>query len=391
MTPYELATLEPLGLPIGLYGVVAISYILFKIISSQFYTPVTDDHRETVSVIIPEYNEDPALFERGLRSVLDQPYPIEDVWVIDDGSDSDDAWTIAEAYADEYDHVHAIRLDENQGKRHAQAEGFRRATGDIFVTMDSDTVLDEDSITNLIRPFADTEVMATTGYPRIVDTHGSFLKKLIDMRYWVAFNVERAAQSVFGTVVCCCGVLSAYRREVVLDNLEGYTTQRFLNAECTFGDDRHLTTYALREGRVVYQSTAGAQTDAPETLRGYIKQQVRWMRSFWRESLLALWWAPRRSRILLTMLVIDLLLPFALVGIGFGMVVVRVAFYESVIPILYIIIIVGVAYLRNAPYRKQDASVFIMSPIYAVLYLTMLLPLSFYALLTVRANGWGTR
>lgn len=380
-----------MGLPIGAYGALAFTYITLKLVTSLRYEPSHGTATPSVSVIIPEYNEDPDLLERGLRNLLEQTYPIEEVWLVDDGSEDIRAWAIAKRLATEFDKLHVHRLPENRGKRHAQAYAFRRASGDIFVTMDSDTIPRPNSVEELLRPFASSDVQAATAHPRIVNRDANWLTKLIDMRYWVAFHVERAAQSVAGTVTCCCGVLSAYRADLVRDVVDDYTAQTFLGRECTFGDDRRLTAYALQRGRVEFQSTAKADTAAPETFGGYLRQQARWMRSFWRESVLALRWAPRRSLTLTGMLIADLALPLALLMFGGGALIWRASEVHPSVLAAYPIVVAAVAFLRNAPYAREDLSIYAMSPVYGVLYLLVLLPLSFYALATVRRNGWGTR
>ncbi|ELY86252.1 glycosyltransferase [Natrialba taiwanensis] len=386
---------EAFGIPIGIYGIVAITYILFKAFIARFYEPVDhsyDYDGESVSVVIPEYNEDADLFERGLKTVLNQDYDnLEEIWVIDDGSDHLGAWEVAKQYAEEYEIVNVARLDENQGKRHAQAKGFKQATGDVFVTIDSDTLVKPGAIRELVQPFHDPEVQAVTGQARIVDPDEKLLRKLIDMRFWVAFNVERACRSVFGTVIVCSGVFSAYRRELVVNNLDDYVNQEFLGAECTFGDDRHMTSYALRRGKVVYQSTAKVLTDTPDELRDYLTQQTRWMRSFWRESMLALRWAPSRSKLLAGMIAMDMVLPFALVFFGFGAVIFRSLTTAASIPLIYVGIIFAIAYIRNVPYSREDFTTYLLAPVYGILYLVTLLPLTFYALATINSTSWGTR
>lgn len=385
-------------IPLSVYGFVALTYIGFKFLVSFRYRPVDPDgvddgFEPTVSIIVPEYNEDPDLFRRGLDSLLAQDYgALEEILVVDDGSDDTRAWEIAQAYAAENDLIDAARLDENQGKRHAQAHAFRRATGDLFVTIDSDTICKPDAVSQLVLPFHDTDVQATTGYPKVVNRSANLLTRLIDMRYWTAFNVERGAQSVFGTVICCCGVMSAYRRDLIEECLDDYLSQEFLGEECTFGDDRHLTAHALRRGQVLYQSTAVAETDAPETFRGYVTQQTRWMRSFWRESLLALRWAPKRSAVLAAFVVLDLFLPFALLTLGVGPVI---SYTSSTMDFAvagsYFVVVCGIAMVRNAPYAKERKLTWLLSPLYAVIYLFALLPLNLYALSTMTSNGWGTR
>lgn len=391
------ATAVAIRLPVSLYGLVIAVYLGLKFLGALRYEPATADpptpgEGPRVSVVIPEYNERPDLMARCLDSILEQSYPIHQVFVTDDGSDDTGAWDVARRYAAEHDRIHTERFDENRGKRHAQAAGFERATGDIYVTVDSDTVLEPDAVERILEPFADESVTAATGYPRVINRGENVLTQLIHMRYWTAFNVDRAARSTLGLVTCCCGVFSAYRASVVDDCLEDYCSQRFLGTECTFGDDRHLTAYALRTGRVVYQRTAVAYTDAPESLRTYVKQQVRWMRSFWRESVLALGWSPSRSVVLTAMILAEMSLPIALLGFGLSSVLYRSLFLGSVASIVgYVGVVSLMAYVRNVFFSRVGPRTYLLSPLYGLLYFSILLSLTFYALATVRANHWGTR
>jgi hyaluronan synthase len=43
------------------------------------------------------------------------------------------------------------------------------------------------------------------------------LSFLTSLRYWFAFNVERAADSYFGVVNCVSGPLGLYKKEVIQD------------------------------------------------------------------------------------------------------------------------------------------------------------------------------
>ncbi|MCX4706991.1 hypothetical protein OG252_00200 [Streptomyces sp. NBC_01352] len=74
----------------------------------------------------------------------------------------------------------------------------------------------------------------------------------------------------------------------------GVLNQRFLGRLSTFGDDRHTTNYCLLTGKAVLQANAVAWTLVPENVRHYLRQQVRWNKSFFRESL----WIIRVGKIL---------------------------------------------------------------------------------------------
>ena len=75
---------------------------------------------------------------------------------------------------------------------------------------------------------------------------------------------------------------------MVLDNEADYLNQEFMGNTVHYGDERRLTAYALRTGRVVLQDTALALTNVPERMPDFVRQQIRWNKSFFRESLLLL-------------------------------------------------------------------------------------------------------
>lgn len=380
------------GITVSLYGVLIVCIVLFKLGSSRFYTPVeTPAQRTDVAVIVPVYNEDPELLRQCFDSLLGQTYRLSGVYVTDDGSDDAQCWEVMREYADTYSLFDIERLSQNMGKRQAQRAGITRATDEtIFVTVDSDSILEPDAIEEIVKPFADEDVTAVTGSPQLLNADESRFMSLVNMRYWVASNIERASQSVFGTVYCCCGVFSAYRADVVREHLDEYTSQRFRGVECTYGDDRHLTSYMLRHGEVIYQSTAVVWTESPSEMRAFLRQQTRWMRSFWRESYLTLRWAPWQRPKLAAFVGTDVILPFALLFFGVGNAIltslgnpVDVAYYLGVISLM--------ALLRNIPYVTENARTYLASPAYGLFYFCLLLPLSFYALGTLSATSWGTR
>ena len=106
------------------------------------------------------------------------------------------------------------------------------------------------------------------------------------VRYFVAFKVVKAAESVFNAVTCCSGCFSAYRREAIMPHLDWWENQTFLGRPSTFGDDRSLTNCVLRGWKVRYESRAVSHTLVPDGFRQFMNQQLRWKRSWTRESLI---------------------------------------------------------------------------------------------------------
>ncbi len=400
-----------LDLTIGIYGSVMIAYLLGKMLLSFKYKAVELDPPDLkVSVVIPSYNEEPEAVLGTIESILKQDYPIHEIFVIDDGSKDISGYEATLKLKEELKEwsketaasisngdpsyklpnliVH--RLPQNQGKRHAQIWAFERGTGDVFVTVDSDCTVFPNAVRELLKPMNNPEVTATTGHVNIRNRTDNILTRLIDMRYDNAFRVERAAHSVTNNVLVCSGPLSAYRRDIILNNLDHYGNQTFLGEKVQLGDDRCLTNYAIREGKTLYQETARCITDAPTSLKTLLKQQSRWNKSFFRESLIALKIGLNKPNVFIwVMLEMFLWIAF---GVSLG-----IAIYVTSVTVGWIMLIYYFAYItisayaRNVFYAYKRPLTFLMAPIYGILFLFLLCPLRFWALLTIRSNSWGTR
>ena len=266
-----------------------------------------------------------------------------------------------------------------------------------MVTVDSDTELDPDAIAEGLRPFADPRVNAVTANVRASNHDRNLLTRLIDLRYANAFLFERAAYSTVGSVVCCCGSLSFYRTALVRRHLADFVNQTFLGVPVQFGDDRRLTQYALQTGRAVLQDTAVAYTLVPERLGHYRRQQLRWNKSFFRESLWTLGHtSPRRWPfwVSLTELTIWLVSAASLINAMY----VRPAVTGQPVAWYYLLYAVLLAYARNVRYLgrpraslRWQLATFALAPLYSLLHVVLLTPLRLYALVTLRRSQWGTR
>nr|XP_023399853.1 LOW QUALITY PROTEIN: hyaluronan synthase 1 [Loxodonta africana] len=137
------------------------------------------------------------------------------------------------------------------GKREVMYTAFK-ALGDsvdYVQVCDSDTRLDPMALLELVRVLdEDPHVGAVGGDVRILNPLDSWVSFLSSLRYWVAFNVERACQSYFHCVSCISGPLGLYRNNLLQQFLEAWYNQKFLGTHCTFGDDRHLTNRMLSMG-----------------------------------------------------------------------------------------------------------------------------------------------
>jgi hyaluronan synthase/N-acetylglucosaminyltransferase len=346
-----------------------------------------------VDVIVPCYNEDPERLGRCLSALTQQDYEGElRVHVVDDGSPNRaELQPVYEAYADRPGWT-LILAERNVGKRHAQDLAFRVALGELVVTIDSDTEIAPDGITVIVGVFRDAKVGAVTADVGVANAETNLLTRLIGLRYWVAFNQERAAQGFFNSVLCCSGPFSVYRRSALEAVWSRYTSQTFRGVACTYGDDRHLTNLVLGEGyHALFEPRARALTNAPTGLPEYLSQQLRWNKSFYRELLWTFPFLPARSRYMTFEVFVHLLLPLLLTLA----VVSAVTFSILVSPryfLHYAIAIAVMAVVRTAYgiFRLRDPR-FLLFVLYGFLHAALLIPVRVRALSTLTDNRWGTR
>jgi hyaluronan synthase/N-acetylglucosaminyltransferase len=384
------------------YGVLALSHILIQMFLAHLehrkqkgkkFFNYNSGHFPTVSVVVPSFNEDPELLDKCLKSILDQKYEHKiETFVIDDGSSN---LSELKSVYDKYSKagMHIILNDQNIGKRASQKKAFDLAKTEIVVTVDSDTVIESQyGVMYIVRQFKNEKVGAVTGDVKVINKNDNLLTRLISYRYWTAFHQERAAQSLFSVLMCCSGPFSAYRKSVLDIIKNDYVNQDFLGKKCTYGDDRHLTNLVLEEGHLVqFDNKAIAFTNVPDTLGKYIKQQIRWNKSFYREILWTFKFAHKRHAYMAYDLILQSVLPFLLV------IALAAMAYQSIFVDIhnfykYILILIGIATLRAlyGIFRTRDLG-FLLFIVYGFIHILFLIPVRFYALGTLRSTKWGTR
>ena len=285
-----------------LYSIIAAMFLLTRYLFATFYRPVRIDPNYTpgVSIIIPCFEEEEWI-QRTVHSCINQDYPVDklEVIVVDDCSKDHSAERVEEIIAklkeaDTGDHAYRVaerirffRQSANLGKRDAMARGAREAKHELLVFVDSDSFLDPFAIRNIVQPFKDKEMGGVSGRTDVANTYTNALTKMQAVRYSIAFRIMKAAEGYFDAATCLSGPLSCYRRDLVLKYMDAWLNQKFLGQKATFGDDRSMTNFILRYNRTTYQDSAVCMTIVPRSYKVFLRQQMRWKRSWLRESLIA--------------------------------------------------------------------------------------------------------
>lgn len=282
-----------------LYSIITAAFLLTRYLFGAFYRPVKVDPEYTpsVSIIIPCFNEEEWI-QQTILSCMNQNYPMDklEVIVVDDHSNDKSVEKIKEITerlfreGEEYDIPNRLRYivqEQNAGKREALAKGTLEAKHELVVFVDSDSFLDSDAIRNLVQPFKDPKMGGVAGRTDVANTYTNVLTKMQSVRYYIAFRIMKAAEGYFDAVTCLSGPLACYRKELVIKNIDAWLSQSFLGQKATFGDDRAMTNFILKGQRTGYQDTAVCSTVVPNRYKVFLKQQMRWKRSWLRESLMA--------------------------------------------------------------------------------------------------------
>lgn len=374
------------------YSLAVALYILTRAVFSCFYRiPPDNNHYPSITVAIAVKNEAKVIGET-VRHCFAAGYPAQlmEVIVVDDGSD-DDTWKVLQELEVEFPSLRTFRFPTNKGKRHAMALSAEEAKGEILVYVDSDSLVEEGAIYRLVQPFADPQVGAVAGHICITVDDSWILSKMERVRYFVSHRVIKASESIFDAVTCCSGAFSAYRKSEVLKVLDFWLNQKFLGTQCTFGDDRALTNQILRNNKVVFHHDAVAWTTAPETWTKFFKQQLRWKKSWTRETWVAAQILYRKHPIaalsFYTSIIMTLISPLIVLR---ALVIMPLLASATAIPYLVGLVLVYSFFCLVFRYHTQSRY-WPYGLAFAALYIGVLCWQNYYAIATVRQTHWGTR
>ena len=276
----------------------------YQTFHSAFYKPL--------AIIIPAYNEEATIVDTAY-SALALKYPEYEIIIVNDGS-RDDTLAVMEKgfnlkkYARDYsndipceticgiysskDYPNLVIVDkENGGKSDALNAGINVSQFPLFCNIDSDSLIDADSLLKTIDLFArDWRTVAAGGTIRAANQcrieDGKVTKINLSPKFWVRFQIVeylraflfgRSGWSSIGGLMILSGAFSIYRRKAVVQ-AGGYS----LN---TVGEDMELVLRVQRvmkkinrEYKVVFLADPVCWTQVPENYRSLKTQRRRWQR-----------------------------------------------------------------------------------------------------------------
>ncbi|MBP7731864.1 MAG: glycosyltransferase [Bacteroidales bacterium] len=162
-----------------------------------------------LSIVIPVYNEQESLPEltQWIKSVCNKEGYSYELIFIDDGS-SDKSWETIKNLGKSNKNIKAVSFRRNYGKAAALHTGFRLASGDVVITMDSDLQDSPDEIPALYNMIKEEGYDLVSGWKK--KRYDPFLKRVTSRFY----NYTARLSSGIRLHDFNCG-LKAYRNEVV--------------------------------------------------------------------------------------------------------------------------------------------------------------------------------
>ncbi|MCC8400391.1 glycosyltransferase [Paraburkholderia sp. MMS20-SJTN17] len=229
----------------------------------------TNEPLPGISVLVAAYNEE-ANIAQTIESIARQAYAgALQVIVINDGSSDG---TAAELDRLDYPWLEVVHLPKNMGKARALNEGLKRVRHTLTVTVDGDSYLYRNALQNLTRRYVNDppNTRAVAGAVLVRNSRANLVTRIQEWDYFHGIAATKRIQSLYQGTLVAQGAFSVYDTDV-LRQVGGWPH--------SVGEDIVLTWAILKAGyRVGFAENACLFTNAPTTLRQFIRQRQRWSR-----------------------------------------------------------------------------------------------------------------
>jgi cellulose synthase/poly-beta-1,6-N-acetylglucosamine synthase-like glycosyltransferase len=400
---FDVLALQRVGLFL-VFFIMSWTIHLTKLYMSRKYrsVPIPNEVYDfpAVSIVIPVVDEKPEVWHRTLCDIEKACDGLEhQIIVVANGEYSEQNACAAKQRGFEL-----VKISQ-ASKRLAIEAGTKLVKHPITIILDSDTFATPDSIKNLLLVFQDAQIGGATPKHEIFNRE-PLMRRISDWLEDLRFNEVLKGQSVNGAVSCLPGRMFAIRTLLLRSFVSDLATQTFLGAPCYSGDDRYLTSRLLKERyQTVYQAKSLVYTDAPDTLKGFAKQRLRWSRTSLRETVLSVPWTFRYPYMTYTVFA-NVILRWFFFAVTINAISIWVGFCnpdsflwqqcsEFNTPLFIVsgatlgFIISG--FLRQLGHLFRYPEDILYLPAFLIITTFVLTPVEWYGHLSLRKTGWMTR
>lgn len=276
----------------------------------RFKNEINRDYYLSVSIIVPAYNEEVTIVDT-VESLLKLDYKLYEIIVVDDGSKDNTLQRLIDKYeltevnkvvckqlktkpikkyyaSSKYPKLTVIEK-ENGGKSDALNVGINASSSVYFLTIDADTILQRNSLTEIVKPIMeDNSVVAVGGVIKLSNEfeirNGKIIKHRLPLNpveifqcleYDRTFLAGRTVFDLYNGNLIISGAFGLFKKSIVID-VKGYKTN-------TIGEDMELVMrihdYCITSKikyKIKYEPKAICYTQAPNSMKDLKKQRKRW-------------------------------------------------------------------------------------------------------------------
>ncbi|WP_171393800.1 glycosyltransferase family 2 protein [Vibrio mediterranei] len=236
-------------------------------------------HTPNVSFIITCYGEGKGI-EVTVDTLVEQIYPgnIEILAVVDGAVQNVETYQTAmklqEKYASRKDRVVRVIPKWQRGGRVSTLNtGLYKAKHDIVINVDGDTSFDNDMTFKMMRQFTDSNVIASGGALRVRNWDKNVLTRMQALEYMMSMQGGKTGTSQFGLLNNISGAFGAFRKKQ-LKRVGGWDTHTAEDLDLTMRLKQYKRRY--QQSKLAFTPHAVGHTDAPDTLRDFVLQRLRW-------------------------------------------------------------------------------------------------------------------
>lgn len=252
-------------------------FLLFNFFAFIFSLPTKNKYaayEPKVSIIIPCLNEEKNI-GKCLNSVFALDYPKKkiEIIVIDDGS-TDNTLEVLKKIKKQHNKIRVFEYKKKKGeetrwhKPYLLNFGVKKASNNIILSIDADTIVDKNSLKRVVLPLQDKKVGATNG-SLLVQNKKTFMGVFQSIEYSQLNLIRKNFSTLFGNVIWFFGAFACYKKDVI--QKFGY----FRGGK--MGEDVNTNLSVYKEGYEIKNvHNAFVYTNVPTSIKGLFKQRIRW-------------------------------------------------------------------------------------------------------------------
>jgi poly-beta-1,6-N-acetyl-D-glucosamine synthase len=251
-----------LALIVYSYALYPLILYVWKAVRTDRHT-YSDAHLPSVSLLIAAYNEEKVIVDK-IHNIFTYDYPAELLEVLI-GLDActDNTAELLEKVA--RSNVNVFIFDNRRGKSAVLNELAARASNEILVFSDANTIYNADTVRKLVRHFSDPSVGGVCGKLELIPLD-SKISSAGESIYWRYENIIKRLEGSIRTTIGATGAVYAIRRALY----------RRLPVDKIVMDDFVLPLGVVEKGyRTIYEAEAVGYEKTTESMQHEFSRKVR--------------------------------------------------------------------------------------------------------------------